>query len=589
MEKDRKRQLIEAKSLLSQGDLDAAQQAFRQVIAAAGEDFRLYSKWAEYLDDADEKQSSRQILIQAHAMSEGDRRIQLALCDQLYRQGWQADSLRLLPLPAKQEPAIECMVRIKILRVGGNSAEIVRLIRRLLATATLEVERWAQLSALAQENRDPSLALALHKKAMAAGPATGPALARLAELHLENKDLARAQAAIADVPAIFENDESVLFTRARCAVKAGSEESAAMLFERVLERNPQNGKAWFGLAAIAPSGDLAELTSRCRYVLEGKNLKPEIASFVAFALGRLYERQDSHMQCFECIDAANKMLKQIWRAQGRPYKPRTVEGRRRIVVSRFNKQVMAPFALAANDTPDPTPLFIVGMPRSGTTLLEKMLSLLNNVQAGGENGALGKVVQRHPLSGDAAGGSDLADATVLQELAAKYWTLTAHEGGIVTNKLPQNYFWLGWALAMFPAAPVIYLKRDPRDIGWSMFKQPFRPSFAYSVDQKHLAHAISECDRYMDHWCHVAPGRILTVHYENLVADPKTVSKEIASFCGLEWRAQCLQPELAEGPSFTYSDLQVRKPINDRGVGAWRAYAQHLKPLCQGLAEAGLV
>ena len=144
---------------------------------------------------------------------------------------------------------------------------------------------------------------------------------------------------------------------------------------------------------------------------------------------------------------------------------------------------------------------------------------------------------------------------------------------------------LGFIRSMFPAAPIIYMRRDPRDVCLSIYTRMFADGHRYACDLEWLAHYYSMSVRLLEHWKTVSGDRILEVIYEDLVADPTEQTRNIAAFCELQWDPACLEFHKQDTASFTFSELQVREPINTKSTGAWRNYESQLAPLLAALKK----
>ena len=245
-----------------------------------------------------------------------------------------------------------------------------------------------------------------------------------------------------------------------------------------------------------------------------------------------------------------------------------------------------------------TPLFIVGMPRSGTTLVERMLAQLSMVKAGGESEALGFLVtqyQNDVASGKAPSPEKMARRD-WQALAARYFEKTplyldfegvGAAGNFITDKMPHNFQHVGMILSLFPNAKVIQMRRDPRDVCWSIFTRMFPEGHNYAVEFESLAQTYSISCRHMDHWAALAPDRVVDISYEDLVASPQEVGQRITNFCGLTWSERCLDFHKTVATSFTFSELQVREAINEKRIGRWQPFEKHLGPLIDELRRLG--
>ena len=237
-------------------------------------------------------------------------------------------------------------------------------------------------------------------------------------------------------------------------------------------------------------------------------------------------------------------------------------------------------------TNGPIPVFIVGMPRSGTTLLERMLGAHPQVADGGELRDF--TTQMRWLTGCMGGPHPdlaLARAATTLDVAALGERYLAHTqwraGGRshYTDKLPTNFLNVGWIARALPQARILHMARAPIDSCFSNLKELFADAYPHSYDQHDMADHYRRYRALMAHWHQAFPGRVLDVHYERLVRDPQAVAREVLAFCGLPWTDGVLAPEQRRSAVATASSVQVREAIHPRFVGQWRRYADQLAPL----------
>lgn len=242
------------------------------------------------------------------------------------------------------------------------------------------------------------------------------------------------------------------------------------------------------------------------------------------------------------------------------------------------------------------PVFIVGMPRSGTTLLEQMLSSHPAIHGAGEVEEMGRIVNelRGGQAQDAAGwprrAVELDDAS-LQALALRYVHVAASGAGSalrITDKMPHNFVNLGLITLLFPQSRVIHIRRDPRDTCLSIFFHHFVGHHPYANHLEDLAHHYLFYRRLMAHWRAVLPLPLLEVSYEDLTAAPEAEARRILDFLELPWDPGVLQFYANRRAALTSSRFQVREPIHRRAAGRWQHYASELAPLSAILAKAGL-
>jgi hypothetical protein len=242
---------------------------------------------------------------------------------------------------------------------------------------------------------------------------------------------------------------------------------------------------------------------------------------------------------------------------------------------------------ATADWGDPSelPVFIVGMPRSGTSLVEQIVASHSQVFGAGESKDVGSIVQTLD-GGDRHYPPSQWDRAAVRGAATAHLDRMREQGGDalrVTDKMPDNCRILGQIAALFPRARVIVCRRDPRDVCVSCHFQQFAEGQAWSTDQAELAERVREIDWLLAHWRAVVPLRMLEVRYEDLVANLEAESRRLIAFLGLEWEPACLAFHETERPVFTASLWQVRQPLYSSSVGRWRNYRTHLGPLLEGL------
>lgn len=253
-------------------------------------------------------------------------------------------------------------------------------------------------------------------------------------------------------------------------------------------------------------------------------------------------------------------------------------------------------AEASSGHSEPGAIFIVGMPRAGTTLVESILTRHPDVGAAGELPDFGLIL--------AAASRELAESTPgltlmraatrvdFQAVGAEYMR-GAREAApgfpIFIDKLPVNYLYCGAIHKALPQARIIHLVRNPMDSCYAMLKTLFAQAYFFSYDLRELADYYSAYHALMRHWHELQPGVILDVNYEDLVANPESEARRIVQWCGLDWRPELLDSSVSDRPVVTASAAQVRQPIHTRSVDKWKHYAAQLKPLEARLIENGVI
>ncbi len=302
-------------------------------------------------------------------------------------------------------------------------------------------------------------------------------------------------------------------------------------------------------------------------------------STVHFALGAVFDRLGDHDAAFDHYRKGNDLTphrfdRAAWSAE--------VES----VIEGYAADVVPALVQAGNQSE--RPIFIVGMPRSGTSLVEQILASHPEVYGAGE---LADVVTIANQLSARVGGFyfehlDALAPELLDELAEGHLRrLGELSGGAarVTDKMPHNFQHLGLIGQLFPRARVIHCTRDPRDTCLSIYFQRFNGTHSYSWEQADLAHYYREYERLMAHWREVLEIEMIEVSYEAVVEDLEGEARRMVDFVGLEWDERCLRFHETERHVATASFDQVRQPLYTGSVGRWRRYERHLGPLLEGL------
>jgi tetratricopeptide (TPR) repeat protein len=371
-------------------------------------------------------------------------------------------------------------------------------------------------------------------------------------------------------------------------VNLGRFEEARTHFLRALDLHPGCGPAWFYLARDGgqplSDADVAYLQA----LLQREHLLPRDRISVHFALGRVHDRARECDEAFHHCEQGNACKARLLELRGTAYQEE--------VHARLVDRIIAAFGPAYFErtrsfgVPAEEPVFIVGMPRSGTSLVEQILASHPAVHGAGELRLMQQFVDGLPveLGGASAYPDCMAglDAEASRRLGEAYVEKLRRLGGgkaRITDKMPMNFHHLGVMATLLPQAPIIHCRRDARDVCWSCHFQNFR-DIAFACDLRKLGAYYRQYERIMAHWRAVLPVPVLEVQYEELVAEPERVSREIVAFCRLPWHEGCLDFHHTQRVVRTASNMQVRRPVYRSSVGYWRNYEKHLGPLLEALA-----
>ena len=247
--------------------------------------------------------------------------------------------------------------------------------------------------------------------------------------------------------------------------------------------------------------------------------------------------------------------------------------------------------------PSPDPIFVLGMPRTGTTLVERILGSHSRVFPAGElNNFSLELIRlvgknagpKRPSRLDFVAATATLDFRALGEAYVDAVRPLRDDRAHFIDKLPFNFLYAGLIHLALPKAKIVNLQRHPMDTCYAVYKQLFRDAYPFSYDLDELGQYYIAYHRLMGHWNEVMPGVIHTIHYETLVAGLEDESRRLLAYCGLPWEPDCLRFHENRQASTTASALQVRQPVYSSSIGKWRHYAQQLEPLRRRLEDAGI-
>jgi tetratricopeptide (TPR) repeat protein len=432
-------------------------------------------------------------------------------------------------------------------------------------------------------------ALASYHQAVALKPDHVEALNNRGVLLQETKQYDAALADFDQVIALQPTHVEAHSNRGILLLSQGNMAEAEKMFRRVSVLQPDFPDSWFNLANIRnyQTVENAEVQGVLA-LLEKPGVPSAAREQCLFALGKIYDDCGIYDEAFAYFQQAN----QIRNAQV-AYQPRRIEQLTDDLCRVFSRDFLSGPASSATD--DSSPIFIVGMPRSGTTLLASMLSNHPSVGTAGELSALADLTARLPaLTGSArpypAAVRDLTVAARGQVIGDYLQRLRQGQPSAVSfvvDKNPLNFRHLGFIAKLFPRARIIHCTRHPLATCLSNYFQRFPLRLDYSFALENIAHFYREYARLMAHWQQIPTLRQIEVRYEDTILHTEQTARRLLDFMELDWNERCLQTHTNPNVVETASHWQVRQPIYQHSLEHWRHYEKFLTPVKDQLAAAG--
>ncbi len=364
----------------------------------------------------------------------------------------------------------------------------------------------------------------------------------------------------------------------------GRQEEGIAAYRTAIEQQPDFGEVYWSLANLKTfrfsESEITEIEKR----LAGESLSEDERVHFLFTLGKVREDQERYPEAFACYAEACELQRtNVF------YDPVDTT-----VLHERIRKVFTPELFSSHESAgrvEPTPIFIVGLPRSGSTLIEQILASHSQVEGTAELPDVGRVITG--LRGRTPGVAypeivQNLDTEELLKLGEGYLERTKrHRSGLpyFTDKMPNNFSSIGLIHLMLPGAIIIDARRHPLDSCFGSFKQHFAQGQTFSYDLFEIGEFYREYRMMMRHWQQVLPGRVLEVGYEDMVRDQEAQTRRLLEHCGLPWEDSCLRFYETERPVRTASSEQVRRPIYDSSINHWRHFREELAPLIEVLGD----
>ena len=475
---------------------------------------------------------------------------------------------------------------------GKHDAAIDRF-REALAAAPNHPLYENNLAAALQSIGEDEEAITHFENILRTMPDSSDTYVNIGNFHLARNDLDSAahhfSRAIAIDPSHFvahNNLGSTLLDQGKFSEAAGH-------FEKSLQSNPEYAPAYFNLSDLALNNKFRftdDQIHKIQMLVSGGDLPPESASAMLFAVGNHFDSCGNYAEAFRAYGVANHIQRQLNDAKNISLDLEARETLTEAVMQLFDQAYFDDLPAMGSDSE--IPIFVVGMPRSGSTLIEQIISSHPDAVAAGELEEVGRLATKilpRRITSEKAFPFCLQDAdpATLDETAQQYLEhLQQHDAvaphwkelSRVIDKMWHNFFYLGFLYTLFPKARIIHSRRDAMDIGLSCFARRLH-AVHWSWDLEQIGYFYRLYDQLMQHWRKVLPIPMYEVDYESLTQNPEAETRKLIDFCGLSWDDRCLAFHENQTAVRTASRIQVREPIYQSSIGRWKNYAQELAPL----------
>jgi tetratricopeptide (TPR) repeat protein len=453
------------------------------------------------------------------------------------------------------------------LRTLGPVEEAIAAYERLLAARPDLADSWYNLGWLQRKARRFEAALDSYARALDLG-IRDPEEVRLNRAVILSDYLHRPADAARELDAALATNPAyvpALLNLGNLREDLGDRPGARAAYERALAVEPGDSLALARLAGVSHAAELdGTLAQRLKIAIAGA--APDEQADLGFALAGLLDAAGHHEEAFDAARSANAASRT---ATGAAYD--------RAGHERFVQRLIDSFAQRSSGAGPAPAVFVCGLFRSGSTLVEQILGAHSRVTAGGELDLVPALVAR--IDGYPEAVPD-ADARTLEDWRDFYRSgLPPHDGTLLTDKRPDNFLHLGLIKTLFPDAKIVHTRRDPLDNLLSLYFLHLDPGMAYALDLADAAHWHGQYERLMAHWKSLYPNDIFDLDYDELVREPRPVIERLLAFLGLDWEDGLLDFHTGAAPVRTASVWQVRQPLHARSSGRWRNYREQLKPI----------
>lgn len=537
--------------------------------------------------------------LQRFANAEADYRRAVTI-NPSYAEAWNnlGSVLRDLERPAEAEQAYRRALSLKPRYVEAMNNLILALkdlerydeglkaAEQVLALQANNADTLAYAAAIHVEKKNPAAAFDLLKRSLTLAPNKPEAINVLGRAYLEAGEPEKAIEAYRRAGALKPGNADPHNNMGNAFRELGRFDEAVASFEKALRINPASSGTYLNLADVKKFRSNGDEHLAAMERLQAAAATDSKRMHLSYALGKAYDDLGRSDEAFAMFAAANALKRQTI-TYDEPAMLGQFERLRRIFSAEAIRQKAGSGAMSRR------PIFVMGMPRSGTTLVEQILASHSQVKGLGELRAMTEVSRDvRGRDGEIATYPEYVphlSPNEILHLGESYLRRTdarAAQSVRATDKMPPNFLFLGLIHLILPNAKVVHLVRDPVDTCLSCFTKLFAGEQPQTYELAELGRYYRGYHGLMEHWRAVLPaGSFIDVHYEAVVADIESEARRLLDFCGLPWEAQVVDFHRTERPVKTASSTQVRQPLYSSSVARWRKYERHLGPLLKELGD----
>jgi tetratricopeptide (TPR) repeat protein len=509
---------------------------------------------------------------------------------ELYIDGRCKDAASLLIDTIKAHPTDASPYKLlaDVERSLGNRRAEVAVLEELVVLEPLNSQVWGRLASAYADHGRMDDAHRTYRRASRLAPEQFSHWEGLASAALATQRLQSGLDATAQLLQRFPTRAASHLFAGHMQKALGHSEQARAAYEAALTVDPACSEAIYSRVDLEPPLPTDPLAVSSQQLLERSGIGDVDAANLNFALGRIYEAAQQYARAFGHYERANAAVLRLMRAKGITYSPPACEEWLATTIARYPSSVL-------RRTLDPLPIdleliFIFGMPRSGTSLIEQILASHPQVTGLGELPIAGECESLYMRQRNQAGlrgpidAHDSRERELLEEVRERYLDMLFEREiptACVIDKQPANFSRLGFLRLLFPEAIFIHTRRDPIATCWSLFTANFALHNPYYNSLEHLAHYYRCYQRLMRHWESVVGPQIEEIHYEALVSDPRVTIERLLQVARLPWDERCVRFHENGRPVLTASHRQVRQPIYTTSLERWRPFAAHLGELSE--------